>query len=288
MNSLKQTIATLGLSSLLAFAPVLNLTDSVSGQAVYAMTEAQAFERLSSIPVFALTDDKGAPLLAQIPQQANRPQSEVKQLMVFFLSPEDAQAALDQVRRSNPNVGNKARISVTSFNEAYKVIKANKDKTLGFEFVPSRASLESARALVKAQGRNENDVPPLPVFFAVSGTGNQQGLLMIEAEGRQTVPFFFDQRDLQALLDRARQQQPNIARDARIQVTSLYQVIDSMITKDNKPNPEAAKFQFVPARTAFEYVMRNNPNPGRPASPAPATPNQRPAATPSPAPSPAR
>ncbi len=276
MQALKNAIATLGVSGVLAFSPVLGLISS-SSQPAYAMTEAQVLERLNGIPVFAITDDKGAPLLGAIPQQPNRPQ-EAKQILLFFLSPDDAQNLLNQLKTSNPQVASKAKVSILSMNQAYQAIKANKDKTVAFEFVPSKASLESARAIVKAQGKTDKDVPPVPVFFATSGTGNQQGLLTIEADGKQTVPFFFDQRDLQSLLDRAKQQQPNLAKDAKIQVTSLFVVLDNMIAKDNKKNPEAERFQFVPSRTAFEYVMRNNPS-SRPATPAPARP-----ATPAPTP----
>jgi hypothetical protein len=273
MSSLTQSVArhltTIGVSGLLALAPVVGVTNVA--QPAYAMTEAQAMERLNSIPVFTITDDKGAPLLAAIPQQPNQPQ-EAKQLLIFFLSPEDAQATLKQIQTNNPSLGNKARVSVLPFSQAYKVIKDNKDKTLAFRFEASRSSMESARAIIKAQGKTDKDVPPLPVFFATSGTGDKQGLLTIESEGQQTVPFFFDQKDLQSLLDRARQQQPNLAKDTKIQVTSLFVVLDNMITKDNKPNPDAQRFQFVPSRTAFEYVLKlsgSNPPANRPATPAP-------------------
>ncbi len=265
MQPLKNVIATLGISSALALSPVVGVVSGLS-QPVHAMTEAQVLERLNSIPVFAITDDKGAPLLGTLPQQSNR---EAKQVLFFFLNPDEAQALLNQLKTSNPQVASKARVSILSMNQAYQTIKSNKDKSVAFEFVPSRTSIESARAIIKAQGKTDRDVPPLPVFFATSGTGNQQGLLTIEAEGKQTVPFFFEQRDLQNLLDRAKQQQPNIAKDAKIQVTSLFVVLDNMVSKDNKKNPEAERFQFVPSRTAFEYVMRMAPNNTRPATPAP-------------------
>ncbi len=277
MQALKNAITTLGVSSVLVLSPVVVSSFS---QPVYALTEAQVLERLNGIPVFAITDDKGAPLLGALPQQPNRPQ-EAKQVLLFFLNPEDAQALLNQIKTSNPQVASKARVSVISMNQAYQTIRNNKDKSVVFEFVPSKTSIESARAIVKAQGKTDKDVPPVPVFFATSGTGNQQGLLTIETEGKQTVPFFFEQRDLQNLLDRAKQQQPNVAKDAKIQVTSLFVVLDNMLSKDNKKNPEAERFQFVPSRTAFEYVMRMAPNNNatRPATPAPARP-----ATPAPTP----
>jgi hypothetical protein len=43
-----------------------------------------------------------------------------------------------------------------------------------------------------------------------------------------------------------------------------------MVTKDNKPNPDVERFQFVPSRTAFEYILKNNQAAAPQAAPAPA------------------
>jgi hypothetical protein len=31
-----------------------------------------------------------------------------------------------------------------------------------------------------------------------------------------------------------------------------------MVAKDNKPNPEVDRFQFVPSRTSFDYIIKNS------------------------------
>ncbi len=234
---------------------------------VQALTEAQVLERLNGIPVFTITDDKGSPLLGSSTQSGK---TKSPQVLLFFLNPEDAQSTLSQIKKSNPAVGNKARIVIRSMNDAYDVIKKNQNKKeITFQIVPAKASVESAKTILTSQGKPADKLPNVPVFFATGGKAKDQGLLTLEQNGKQLVPFFFDQKDLQGLIDKAKQQQPDVANATKIQVTSLFQVLDSMVTtKDNKPNPDTERFTFVPSRSAFEYVVKNQPAP-KPTAPNP-------------------
>jgi hypothetical protein len=233
-----------------------------------ALTEAQVLERLNGIPVFTITDAAGAPLLGSVPNQpagANKP----NQVLLFFLNPDDAQATLNQIKKNNPNLGSKARIVIRSMNDAYEVIKKNQDKKeVAFQIVPAKSSVDSARTILTSQGKPGDKLPNVPVFFATGGKGKEQGLLTLEQNGKQLVPFFFDQKDLQSLIDRAKQQQPDVASATKVQVTSLFQVLDSMVTtKDNKPTADTERFTFVPSRSAFEYVVKNQPKTAAPTTP---------------------
>ncbi|MFN5474925.1 MAG: Tic22 family protein [Pseudanabaena sp.] len=252
-KSLVKLAATASVAGAIAVSPIFTLKAE-------ALTEAQVLERLGSIPVFTITDDKGSPLLGAIPQQPNT-KTDDSQLLFFFLGPEEAQQMLSQVQKSNPEVGKKAQIIVRSMNDAYQVIRQNKDKKVLFQFIPAKASIESARTILSAQGVAADKIPNVPVFFAIGGQANSQGLLTmsIDQNGKkeQVVPFFLDKADLQHLLDRASKDQPDITKATKIQVASLFQVLDSMVTKDNKPNPEVERFQFVPSRTSFEYILKN-------------------------------
>lgn len=233
----------------IAIAPIGNLRAE-------ALTEAQALERLTGIPVFTITDDKGNPLLGAQQKQGG---GEQQQFLLFFMNPEDAQSMLGQIKSTNPELGGKARVIVRNMSEAIQLIKKNNDKKIAFQIVPSKSSIDSAKSILSAQGKPTDKLPNLPVFFAIGGKDKDQGLLTVEQNGKQLVPFFFDQKDLQGLIDRAKQQQPNVAVDTKIQVTSLLNVIDSMVTKDNKPNPEADKFMFVPSRAALEVALKQQP-----------------------------
>lgn len=259
-KSLVSLATTVGVSGAIMLSPMLTMKAE-------ALTEAQALERLGSIPVFTITDDKGAPLLGALPAQQKKP-GDPDQLLFFFLSPDDAQGMLTRVQQSNPAVGKKAQIVVRSMNEAYQVIRGNKDKTVAFQFIPSKASIDSARTILTAQGVAAEQVPNVPVFFAINNQGNNQGLLTmnIDQNGKkeQVVPFFLDKNDLQNLLDRANKEQPNVAKDTKIQVVSIFQVLDLMVSEDSKKNPEVERFQFVPSRNSFEYIIKNSQQPVTP------------------------
>jgi hypothetical protein len=223
-----------------------------------AQTETQVLEKLKGIPVFTITDDKGSPLLATVPKQGkNTP----PQVVVFFLNPTEAQATISQLKKTNPAAGNKARVVIRSLAEAYDVIRKNQNKKdIAFQIVPAKASLDSARTILVSQGKPANQIPNVPVFFAMGGKDKKQGLLTLEQNGKQVVPFFFDQKDLQKVLDLAKKQQSSVANTTKIQVVSLPQVLNSMIaTKDKKPSPETKKFTFFPATSALQYVAKNQP-----------------------------
>ena len=259
-KSLVKLAATAGVAGAIAVSPIFTLKAE-------ALTEAQVLERLGSIPVFTITDDKGSPLLGAVSPQANA-KPEDNQLLFFFLGPDEAQTMLTQVQKSNPEVGKKAQIIVRSMNDAYQVIRQNKDKKVVFQFIPTKASVESARTILTSQGVSADKIPNVPVFFAIGGQANSQGLLTmsIEQNGKkeQVVPFFLDQSDLQNLLDRASKDQPDVTKATKIQVASLFNVLESMVSKDDKANPEVDRFQFVQSRTSFEYILKNSKQPSTP------------------------
>jgi len=119
-KSLVNLAATAGVAGAIAVSPIFTLKAE-------ALTEAQVLERLGSIPVFTITDDKGSPLLGAIPQQPNAKPDD-SQLLFFFLGPDEAQQMLTQVQN---------QIIVRSMNDDYQVILQNKDKKVVFQFIPS-------------------------------------------------------------------------------------------------------------------------------------------------------
>ena len=269
-KSLVKLAATAGVAGAIAVSPMFTLKAE-------ALTEVQVLERLGSIPIFTITDDKGSPLLGSVPQQPNTKPDD-SQVLFFFLGPDEAQSMLDQVQKSNPEVGKKAQIIVRSMSDALQLIRQNKDKKVVFQFRPAKASVDSTRTILTAQGvaADKIQIPVVPVFFAIGGAANNQGLLTmsIDQNGKkeQVVPFFLDKSDLQNLLDRASKDQPEITKVTKIQVTSLFDVMGSMVSKDNKPNPEVDSFQFVPSRTSFEYILKNSKQPPAPQVAPQATP----------------
>ncbi|NEO19572.1 Tic22 family protein, partial [Moorena sp. SIO4A5] len=63
---------------------------SVENLAALALTEEQVREKLKAVPVFAVTDSKGSPLVASIPDQQD--QKKTTSVAGVFISQEDANA----------------------------------------------------------------------------------------------------------------------------------------------------------------------------------------------------
>ena len=230
-----------------------------------SLTETQALERLARIPVFTITDDKGVPLTASIPPQPNAKPDD-RQIWFFFLGSDEAQMMLSQVQKSNPEIGKKAQITAAPLTKVYEVIRQNeKDKKFVFEVIPSKSNFEAARKILVEQGIAGDKTPNLPVFFLVSGDKKEPVILgndtnkngVIDKEELQSLPFFFDKSDIQTFLGEQAKLQPDLAKKVKIEVTSLFLVLDNMVTKDNKPGSISDIIQFVPSRSSQEYILKN-------------------------------
>jgi len=211
------------------------------------LTQDQVLERLSGIPVFTIVDDRNNPLLVDNPQQSKKQAS-------FYLGADEAEVMLNQFKTAYPEVGSKAKIITRSMKDIYQFMSQNRGKNVAFKFVSKRSNIEAARSIWAAQGKPIDQVPEVPVFFATVQQANGQRLLTVDHNGGKIIPIFFDKSDLEGLLNRNRE---TVQKIINIQVTSLFQTLDSMITKNNQPNPEVELFQFVSSGAALDYAKRN-------------------------------
>jgi len=194
-------------------------------------------EALENVPVFMITNQQGNPVLVQLKEEG-------KQVVFFFFSPQDSESALAEIRKRNPTVGQNSKVSAVPLSSAYQLAHTNPDKKLLFQFEGSRTSIESARGILK-----DKDIPPVPLFFATVG----ENILTLEKDGQHSIPFFFEVKDLEKLIEETQKKQPNLLNQVRIQVTSLFTVIDKM---SNPADPTMPQLQLVPSRSAFDYANK--------------------------------
>jgi nickel transport protein len=275
-KSLVNLAATAGVAGAIAVSPIFTLKAE-------AMTEAQALERLSRIPVFTITDDKGVPLTASVPQQPNAKPDDT-QIWFFFLGADEAQMMLSQVQKFSPEIGKKAQITAASLTKVYEVIRQNqKDKKFIFEVIPAKSNFEAAQKILLAQGIAGDKTPNLPVFFLVDGDKKEPVILgndtnkngVIDKDEIQSLPFFFDRSDIQSFLDEQAKLQPDITKKTKVEVTSLFLVLENMLTKDNKPDPISDIIRFVPSRSSQEYILKNSKQATTPQAAPQATPAKK-------------
>lgn len=263
MKSLIRWSATISLVGATLIGSVL-----ASSLEALALTQDQILQKLRPIPVFTIANSEGAPLVAS-PQngQKGNPVAGV------FINQKDAQAFLDNLKTRNPDLAKNVRVVPVSMAEVYQLNVANKDKKdkLDFAFVPSQQQVTTAQGLLK-QGGQKEQFSGTPLFVARGGP--DKGYLTIQQGDKAVIPMFFKKEELQALMDRFKQQDPKLGSSLEVQVLNLEGVIEVMRTKND---PQLDQIMLIPPRESLEFVrsMTGNKQPQAkpqvaPAKPAPA------------------
>jgi len=270
MKSLVRWGATLGLvgSTLLGSFFTANL------QAL-ALPEEEITKRLQPIPVFTVTDAQGAPLVQSvtIPNNNQTTEQEGKTVDVarVFLSRQDANTFLADLKSKDPELGNSVQIVPVSLAEVYELEKNSRNQTenLDFALIPKQDQVQLAQPLWQAQieawERQNPDQPQrskqfqgVPLFAAKAGP--DKGYLTIQlGNGEQSIPFFFEKSLLQEMVDRYKQQQPSQANDVVIEVVPLEGLITTLQREDN---PDLNKITLMPSRESLQFLrsLRSNSN----------------------------
>jgi hypothetical protein len=304
MKLLSRWVAIVGITSASLLGPALGRQMSAQ-----ALPEQQVMQMLAPVPLFMITNPKGEPLAAALPDPKDK--SKQVSIFLFFVSQQDAQKALTDFKTQNPAVGGSSKVSPISLSAAVQFamrLQKTPGSNMGVEIVPSRAQLDAAVALLRQDGDVKDqggqlvgkDGKPaqisVPLFFiADAQTSAPLGLQStIKENGKDKVissfPFFFSKEDLQAILEQSRKQDPTLASKTRIKVAMLPSILNILLTNND---PNLGQFELVPsaeARTFIQSLPRPAAGqpPARPAAPpsAPARPAAptSPAAAPSPSP----
>lgn len=222
-----------------------------------AIPEADVLKRLEPIPVFTVTDPKGTPVLASVPN----PQDKTKQIQIayFFMGQSDAQTLVKKLKTDKPDVGKGAKVVTLSLKEAYKIQEQNKDKKdqLVFQFLPTQQQVESAKTVLKQSGQEVKDFNGIPLFYAVGG--EKKGLLTLQQGDKKVIPFYFSQQDLQGMLTQLKQQDAKLSSSTSIAVTSLDRVVGSLF---KEKGADIEQITLIPSRDALNYVLEQQKKAG--------------------------
>lgn len=217
-----------------------------------ALPQEQVLQKLGPVPMFTITDEKGAPLVASVPNQ--KKQSGVAGV---FVNRQDAQAFIDRLKAKNPQLAKNVRVVPVSLAEVYKLEQANKNKpnSPDFAFVPQQQQVEAAKQLLQQSGQKADQFKGTPLFVAKAG--KDKGYLTIKQANGQVIPFFFNKNELQAMLERFKKQKPDLASSIEIQVVNLEGVIQAMQSGNDKG---LAQVVLVPPKESVDYVRTLQPN----------------------------
>jgi nickel transport protein len=135
--------------------------------------------------------------------------------------------------------------------EVYKLGNQNQNKPdgLNFAFIPVQQQVQSAQAIIGQSGQQAQQFQGTPLFVARGGQGD--GYLTIQENGKQIIPFFFDKEQLQMMVDRFKQQKPDLASTVKIQAVSLEGVIQTLKTSNND---QLNNIVIVPSQEAMAFL----------------------------------
>jgi hypothetical protein len=208
------------------------------GTVAQAIPTAQILKKLQDLPVFTLTDKTGSPLMER--DAANRTYTNA------YLSPKDAQVALQKMRQQKPELVKQLQIRPVSLSEMYKLKASKKVDVL---FVPNQSQLKAARDLNQSSNTTLEKFEGVPLFLGLAG--QQPGYLTINQNKKQIIPLFFDRQQLEPYLETFKKNNPDLADTAGIQVLSLEKFMDTLRSNNN---PLYEKVTLMPSAEAVELL----------------------------------
>lgn len=219
-----------------------------------ALPQDQIVQKLGSVPVFTITDSKGAPLIASQPNQKNQ-----AGVAGVFISQKDAQAFVEQLKKKDPRLGTTVKVVPVSLGEVYKLDQANQNKpnSIDVAYVPTKQQVDAAVTLLRQTGQKANQFRGTPLF--VARAGKPLGYLTVKQGTQQVIPFFFNKEELQRMLERFKQQQPNIASTVNIQVVNLEGMLQTLQTRNDK---DLSQIVLVPPQESVQFVRSLQPATG--------------------------
>lgn len=248
MKSLMRWSATLGLVSSVCLSSFL----FTSARAL-ALPEEQIVTELRAVPVFTITDSEGAPLVAA-PEEGQ----EGAPVAGVFISQADAQTFLTNLRTNDPDLASGVQVVPVSLAEVYQLALTSRNdqqSAINFTFVPMEQEVESAVSVLQENGEDITEFTGVPLFLARSSEEGG-GYLTVRQGEQQVIPIFFKREELQTMLSRLQQEQPDLAGTMVVQVINLENLIDTLQTSDD---PGLTQIQLVPPRESIDYIRSLQP-----------------------------
>jgi hypothetical protein len=212
----------------------------------WALPTDQIVEKLNPVPVFTVADEQGAPLVASGEDNAK--------VAGVFISQTDANNFVSRLQQQNPDLASKVKVVPVSLGEVYRLDQNNQNQadSLNFTYVPSQSEVESAKTILSQDGKQYQG--GVPLFVAKGGQDN--GYLTIEKDAQQVIPFFFEKKQLESVVEKFKQQKPELADTVNIEVVLLEGVIDTLQKSDDAM---LNKIVLVPTTESIEFIRESVP-----------------------------
>lgn len=232
-----------------AAAPTSILVEPANAAAKFSKKSVS--EKLSQVPVFAVTNASGQPYLAKMDGSGS-------QIGLIFFSHLDAVNMLKDMQK-NPGASD-ARVYIMGLDKAYEMVKAKptpsgirgssgEELTMVFRFYPDSKQVKAAEGLQRKL-RLRRSVEGVPVFVAKG--------LTLRKGNENVVPLFLTKEDLDAAWTKLRGSNKDLPQTASVVVGNLLYIIQQM---ENDELPELRNLGFFAPRASVEYVSKEQAGP---------------------------
>lgn len=208
-------------------------------------------EKLSQVPVFAVTNASGQPYLANMDGSGS-------QIGLIFFSHHDALNMLKDMKK-NPGASD-ARVYIMGLDKAYEMVKAKpqpsgirgaagEELTMVFRFFPDSKQVKAAEGLQRKL-RRRRGVEGIPVFVAKG--------LTLRKGSENVVPLFLTKEDLDSAWSKLRDSNKDLPNNASVVVGNLLYIIQQM---ESDGEPELRNLGFFAPKASVEYVTKEQAGP---------------------------
>ncbi|MBD2693075.1 Tic22 family protein [Anabaena catenula] len=247
MKSLVRWGATLGLVGSTFFLSVVGISLPVQ-----ALSEQQIKDKLDSVPVYLITNDKGLPLSRNLPDGQNGQKG--GSVTGVYMSRQEALAFIKELRNAKnkdpkmEDMAKKLQVTAVPLGVIYQQLQQSKNQPnrLLFAFKPVDQELKGALDLLRASGQKIDQFKSVPVFAVRFAPDKGYVPIQLGAEKQQTIPLFLSKQDAQGLLNQVKPKFPT----ADIQVIDVDGVIKTLKDKNDSwlnqvvlvPSPESREY----------------------------------------------
>lgn len=200
------------------------------------LTLEQIVQKLNSVPVFVITNDKGHPITSSM---------KGKTVVAAFLSVKDAQTFLEETKKAKklPEADlATVKVSGIPLGDMYRRTKLVGEGKINLGLIGSSNEQPAADAEARKLDPKSKGFELIPLY---AGKVKGSGYLTFSQGGKSVVPLFFSRADLQAKIDESVKAKPEMAGKIDIELTSLEGIITLMESADKKQT-EPLGFVLLP------------------------------------------
>ena len=210
---------------------------------VVALPEEEIVNKLRTVVVFAIVNDKGSPLVTLVDnQRSEKP---------VFITRNDAQSFINQKLAPNQNgLVEQLKVREVFLADIYQLIQedARNKNNSRFRLTPNFQEVSSAERIL---GKGET-FQEVPLFFVSFQKDAQTVTYFQRKQGEESViPLFFEKRSAEEMIAQFQRENPDLNPQLEIGVTSLELVLKRFEKEDNET---VRKMVLEPTEESLEFL----------------------------------